>query len=148
MEVNCTEPSPSVRLLCSNWRGKLSTVDLLIKVICFVKKLKNIFKLKSSWSKPVSTKKSTVHNISLQLGFPALTKGEFDNIINLKSNWSKPVSTRRSTVQSRPLQLGFPAPTVNILGAEICVAKAWQVFKDSTLKMSTKLKLWEISPPT
>ncbi len=55
-EVNCTEPSPSVRLPCAdhsdkwgsqlmclvntgntNWRERLSTVDLLIKVACFVK---------------------------------------------------------------------------------------------------------------
>jgi len=35
----------------TNWRGRLSTVDLLIKVACFVKEVYNIFNWKSSWSK-------------------------------------------------------------------------------------------------
>ncbi len=38
-----------------NWRGRLSTVDLLIKVGCFVKRVNNICNIKSSSSKLVST---------------------------------------------------------------------------------------------
>ncbi len=38
----------------TNWRGRLSTVVLLVKVSCFVTKVKNIFDFKCSWSKLVS----------------------------------------------------------------------------------------------
>ncbi len=34
----------------TNWRETLSTVDLLIKVPCFVKMINNIFSIKMSWS--------------------------------------------------------------------------------------------------
>jgi hypothetical protein len=50
--------------------GRLSTVDLFIKVACFVKKADNIFNIKS-WSKPVSTRSSTVLSLCPQWGFPA-----------------------------------------------------------------------------
>ncbi len=42
------------------WRGRLSTVDLLIKVACFVKKVNNIIYTWMSWAKLVSTRRSTV----------------------------------------------------------------------------------------
>ena len=44
----------------TNWGGRLSTVDLLIKVGCFAKKVNNIFIINRSWSKLVSTRWSTV----------------------------------------------------------------------------------------
>jgi hypothetical protein len=37
----------------TNWGGRLSTVDQLIKVACFVKKVNNIFNIKRNWSKLV-----------------------------------------------------------------------------------------------
>ncbi len=35
----------------TNIGGRLGTVDLLIKVACFVKEVNDIFKIKRSWSK-------------------------------------------------------------------------------------------------
>ncbi len=43
--------------------GRLSTIDLLIKVSCFVKKVNNIFNTKRCLSKLVSTRRSTVLNL-------------------------------------------------------------------------------------
>jgi hypothetical protein len=54
----------------TNWRGMLSTVDLLIRLASFVKKLHTIFNVKSSWSLLVSARRSTVLCLPLQLGFP------------------------------------------------------------------------------
>jgi len=48
------------------WRGRLSTVNLLIWVRSFEKKVNNIFSMKSSWSKLVSTRRSTVMILPLQ----------------------------------------------------------------------------------
>jgi hypothetical protein len=48
------------------WRGKISMVDLLIKKGCFVKKEKYSFSLKSSQSKLVSSRRSTVLILLLQ----------------------------------------------------------------------------------
>ncbi len=42
------------------WGGRLSTVDLLIKVACFVIKINNIFNLKTRRSTRVRTRRSTV----------------------------------------------------------------------------------------
>jgi len=42
----------------TNWGGRVSTVDLLIKVTCFMK-------MKKSWSKLVSTRRSTVLILAL-----------------------------------------------------------------------------------
>jgi len=44
----------------SNWRGVLSTVDLLIMVSCFVKKVHNIFNTKRCKSELVAAWRSTV----------------------------------------------------------------------------------------
>ncbi len=44
----------------TNWGGRLNTIDPLIKVSCFVKKVNDIFNIKSSWCKLVSTRRSTV----------------------------------------------------------------------------------------
>ncbi len=54
----------------TNWRGRLSTVDLLIKVTCFVKKVNSS---KISWSKLVSTRRSTALIHPLQLVFPGFS---------------------------------------------------------------------------
>jgi hypothetical protein len=50
----------------TNSKGWLRTVDLLIKVACFAKKLNIVYIIKSSWSKLVVTWRSTV----LSLPFP------------------------------------------------------------------------------
>jgi hypothetical protein len=55
------------------WRGRLSTVDLLIKAACFVTKENRIFSTKTSWSKLVGTRRSTILNPPLQYGFPGQT---------------------------------------------------------------------------
>jgi len=55
----------------TNWRGRISTRDLLINVACFKTNVNNIFNLKSSWSKPDSTRRSTVLYLPFQWGFPA-----------------------------------------------------------------------------
>ncbi len=47
----------------TNWRVRLSTVDLLIKVACFCKKIENISIVKSSWSKLISVRRSNVLNL-------------------------------------------------------------------------------------
>jgi len=52
------------------WRGRLSTVDLLIKIACFVKKKNILFSIKSIWFEPVSAKMPTVLILPLQLEFP------------------------------------------------------------------------------
>jgi hypothetical protein len=52
-------------------KGRFSTVDLLIKIACFVK-TKSIFTIKRSWSELVYTRRSTVMILPLQWGFPAL----------------------------------------------------------------------------
>jgi hypothetical protein len=49
----------------TNWRGRLSTVDFLIKVASFVKKVNNL-NIKRSWSKLVGTRRSTVPSFPLQ----------------------------------------------------------------------------------
>ncbi len=49
----------------SKWKGRLSTVDLLIIVECFVIKLNYIFNFKMSLSKLVSSRRSTVQKGSL-----------------------------------------------------------------------------------
>jgi len=54
----------------STKRRGLSTVELLIKVARYVKKADKIFNVKSSWSKLVSTRRSTVQNLPSQLGVP------------------------------------------------------------------------------
>ncbi len=46
------------------WRGMLSTVNLLIEVACFVKKLNNMVNIKTSWYKLVSAMRSTVQSHS------------------------------------------------------------------------------------
>jgi hypothetical protein len=48
----------------TNCRGRLSTVDLLIKVGCFVKKVNNIFNIKRNWSKLVTTRRSIEMSLS------------------------------------------------------------------------------------
>ncbi len=53
-----------------HWRGRFSTVDLLIKIGCFVKKGKYSFSLKNSLSKLVSTRRLMVLSLPLQWGFP------------------------------------------------------------------------------
>jgi hypothetical protein len=50
--------------------GRLSTVDLLIKIGCFVKRYINIFNIKRSWSKLASTRRSIVLSLPLQWDFP------------------------------------------------------------------------------
>ncbi len=50
----------------SYWSERLSTVDLLIKIGCFVKMEKYSFSLKSIWSKLVRTRRSTVLILPLQ----------------------------------------------------------------------------------
>jgi hypothetical protein len=47
-------------------KGRLSTVDLLIRVGCFVQEVSNIFSMKSSFFKRVSTRRSTVLILPLQ----------------------------------------------------------------------------------
>jgi hypothetical protein len=64
------------------WRGGLSTIDLLIKIACFVKNI--FFFIRCSWSEIVST-------------------------TDLYWIWYRPVvSTRKSTVLILPVQWGFP----------------------------------------
>jgi hypothetical protein len=46
--------------------GRLSTVDLLINVACFVMEVNNIFNIKSSRSKLVSTTRLNVPNLPFQ----------------------------------------------------------------------------------
>ncbi len=58
----------------TNRRGKLSTVDLLVKVAGFVRGVDNIFSTKRSWPKLVTTRRSTVLRLSLQQDFPGSTE--------------------------------------------------------------------------
>jgi hypothetical protein len=53
-------------------KGRVSTVDLLIRVACFVKKVDKIFNVKRSLSKLFSTRRSTVLSLPLHLVFPGL----------------------------------------------------------------------------
>jgi hypothetical protein len=46
--------------------GRLSTVDFLISVACYVKKVNNVWNAKRSGSKPVSARRSTVMRLPLQ----------------------------------------------------------------------------------
>ncbi len=62
----------------TNWKGRLSTVDLLIKVAHFVTKDNNSFRIKLSLSKVVSTRRSTVLSLPLQRGFAVLTMTKTD----------------------------------------------------------------------
>ncbi len=55
--------------------GRPSTVDLLIKRGDFVKRDKYSFSMKSSLSKLVSTRRSTVLILPLQKGFPDYCNG-------------------------------------------------------------------------
>jgi hypothetical protein len=55
-----------------NWRGRISRFDLLIKLAWFCKKVNNVYVIKSSWSKQVSTWRSTVLSLPFQQGFPGI----------------------------------------------------------------------------
>jgi hypothetical protein len=50
----------------TNWAERLSTVDLLIKVACFTNGVNNVFNIRRSLSKLVSTRRSTVQSCPLQ----------------------------------------------------------------------------------
>ncbi len=50
----------------ANWKGRNSTVDLRIKVACFVIKVNNVCRIESTWSKLVSTRSSTVLSFPVQ----------------------------------------------------------------------------------
>ncbi len=50
----------------TNCRGILSTVDLLIKVTCFVTQENNNFNVKMSWSKLDSQRRATVPSFPFQ----------------------------------------------------------------------------------
>jgi hypothetical protein len=54
----------------TNWGGRFSTIDLLIKVSRFVSMVNNIFHVKRNWSKLASTRRSSVLSLPLQLEFP------------------------------------------------------------------------------
>jgi hypothetical protein len=54
----------------SYYRRRLRTVDLLIKMVCFVTMGKYSYSLKSTLSKLVRTRRSTVLIVQFQLGFP------------------------------------------------------------------------------
>ncbi len=60
------KPFQPIKAWNTNRRGRLSTVDLLIKVACFVTKAVYIFDIKTSRSKLVSIRKSTVLGLPLQ----------------------------------------------------------------------------------
>jgi hypothetical protein len=51
----CCSLKPYSQAGNTNWGGRLSTVDLLIKVACLVTKVNYIFIMKRTWSKLVST---------------------------------------------------------------------------------------------
>ncbi len=55
------------------WRERLSTLDLLVKITCFVKRLIYIFSIKSSWSELVNTKEVNCINPSRSVRIPCLT---------------------------------------------------------------------------
>ncbi len=59
----------------TNWKGRLSTVDLLINVAFFVTQVNIFFCLKINWSKRVSVRRSSVLILPLQQGFPAKAIG-------------------------------------------------------------------------
>ncbi len=59
----------------TNRGGRLITVDLLIKVACFLNIVYNIFNTKRSLPKLVSTMRSTVLSLSLQQDFPGHRHG-------------------------------------------------------------------------
>jgi hypothetical protein len=65
----------------TNYGGRLSTIDLLIKVACFVKKEKYIFNIKMSYSKLVGTRRSTVLSLPLQQDFPGFALDERSSLI-------------------------------------------------------------------
>jgi hypothetical protein len=60
----------SISAWTSNQRGRLSTVDLLIAVGCFVKQVNNVFIIKSRLTKQVSARRSTALRLPLQKGLP------------------------------------------------------------------------------
>jgi hypothetical protein len=69
----------------SNYKG-MRTVDLLVKVTCFVQKAHNIFNIKGSLSRLFSTRRSTVPSVSLLQGFLGGSRTRFKNVFK---NWSK-----------------------------------------------------------
>ncbi len=56
----------------TNWRGGLTTVELPIKVPCFVKKANNVCIMKRSWSKLFSSRRSAVQSLPLNKDSPSL----------------------------------------------------------------------------
>ncbi len=61
--------------------GRLSTVDLIMKVASFEDNVNNIFSVKRSLSKHVRTRGSTVLSLSPQLDFPALSHKSLSNLV-------------------------------------------------------------------
>ncbi len=73
----------------SYWRWRLSTVNLHIKIGCFVKKGKFSFSLKSSCSKLVSTRRSNHTDTSPSVRLPCLNAIlSYDHFMNyLHQSW-------------------------------------------------------------
>ncbi len=70
-EVNGTVILPPLVFSALIWQGRLSTVNLLIKVVCFVSKVN----IKMTWLKLVRARRSTVLRLPLQEGFPVFIVG-------------------------------------------------------------------------
>ncbi len=69
------------------WGGRLSTIDLLTKTGCFVTWVNNIFNIKRSWSKLLSTRRSTVLSLPLPQDFPGFSN-PFFNMESIIRYWN------------------------------------------------------------
>ncbi len=63
----------------TNGRERLNTIGPLIKV-SFYKKVNNVYNTKSSLSKLVSTRRSSVLSLPIQLGFPGMPCEAFRSV--------------------------------------------------------------------
>jgi len=103
----------------ANWRRRLITVDLLVKVACFVKKVDNILNIKSSWRELVISRRSIALSplIKFTRSFVVKTYNlEYsgNNVVQLKrerKNWLKTCNVKRSQGFSF-CHLGFSSMTM------------------------------------
>ncbi len=121
--------------------GRLSTVDLLVRIACFVKKVSHVLNIKRSWSKPVTntlayyltklTKKNSncgwrLITVDLLVRIACFVK-TLSHVYNAKRSWSKPVTNTLAyyytKLTERNSNCGGRLSTVDLLVRIACFVK-------------------------
>ncbi len=88
-----TQPPPKNKVFCRcfagnpYWRGMLSTVGLLVKTACFVRKKMKYCCIKSCWCGLINTRRSIVLILVLQWGFPGFCQSSHPENTNIRNSF-------------------------------------------------------------